>query len=492
MRADSSPENSYTLVVAVFLRALALVYLAAFVSTGWQIVGIAGEQGILPVAGLIGQIQAQQGLAGVLGFPTLFWIHAGDEALFAVALAGCVLSVSLLLNILPRLSLILLFVCYLSLFHAGQLFMNFQWDYLLLESGFIAIFLGRGERVAVWLMRWLLFRLRFLSGASKLLSGDATWADLTALNYFFEVQPLPHWGGWYAHQLPDWMLRFGTGSAQAIEILVPFMMFLPRRWRLVGAWLTVLMQVLILLTSNHNYANFLVLALCLFLFDDRAVSRVLPPGRVRVAPVTERKSGIAGPVTAGVAGLIVLVSLVQMGEMFVGRRSPEPVASMLNVLRPFRIVNNYHVFPTMKTERIELIIEGSLDGEDWRPYEFRYKPGDINRRPDVVVPHHPRLDWLIWFVPSHPAFLPWFDRFLQRLLENSPAVLDLLAENPFPGQAPRYLRVGAWRYRFTDGETRAASGAWWERTWLGPFLPLPGLQAGVADQDRPADLPPTP
>ena len=474
--STASLQQRYSLISALFLRLLALIYLAAFISTGSQIIGIAGEQGILPVAEKIESLRALHGWSGFWSFPTLFWIDAGNDSLLAVALAGCVFSVALFFNLLPRLSLLLLFVLYLSLFHAGQLFMNFQWDYLLLESGFVAIFLAGGApRWAVWLFRWLLFRVRFLSGVSKLISQDPTWANLTALGYFFEVQPLPHWGGWYADQLPDWLLRFTTGSALFIEIVVPFMILMPRRIRLVGAGLTILMQVAILLTSNHNYANFLVLALCLFLFEDRDISRVLPDSTQRWL---SRSSPVFAPgllrrtLTAAAACLIVTLSLFQMWEMLSGRHSPQLVETVGKQLQPFRIVNRYHIFATMKTERIELVIEGSMDGVNWKAYEFKYKPGDTYRRPEVVVPHHPRLDWLMWFVPTHPVFLPWFEKFMHRLADNSPAVIDLLAHKPFPGQAPRYLRVSVYRYYFASPDTRAATGQWWQREYLGPFFPL--------------------
>jgi hypothetical protein len=478
--SNSLQRDGYSLISALFLRLLALIYLAAFISTGLQIIGIAGEQGILPVAEKIESLRVAHGWSGFWKFPTLFWIDASDDALFAVALAGCVFSVALFLNVLPRLSVALLFVLYLSLFHAGQLFMNFQWDYLLLESGFLAIFLAAGApRWAVWMFRWLLFRVRFLSGVSKLISQDPSWANLTALTYFFEVQPLPHWGGWYAHQLPEGLLRVATASALFIEIIVPFMILMPRKIRLIGAWLTILMQVIILLTSNHNYANFLVLALCLFLFEDRDIRRVLPgnmerwlSGSLNVAA----RNLFAKSVAAVVAGVIVTVSLIQMWGMFSGWRGPQVMQTVLQSLHPFHIVNRYHVFATMKTERIEFIVEGSVDGVNWQAYEFKYKPGDMYRRPQVVVPHHPRLDWLMWFVPTHPAFLPWFEKFLLRLAENSPAVVDLLAHNPFPEQGPRQLRVSVYRYRFSDPDTRAATGQWWQREYLGFFFPLAELR----------------
>jgi hypothetical protein len=479
--AESAKASSeYGLTAALFLRLLALIYLAAFISTGSQIIALAGDQGILPVAEAIAALRAEKGWLGFFDFPTLFWFDASNDALFAVALAGCAFSVALFLNFLPRVSLILLFVFYLSLFHAGQLFMNFQWDYMLLESGFLAIFLAGGSRPTVWLLRWLLFRIRFLSGLSKLVSQDPTWSGLTALAYFFEVQPLPHWGGWYAHQLPEWILKFGTGATLFIEIIVPFMMFMPRRIRFIGAWLTILMQVLILLTSNHNYANFMVLVLCLFLFDDRALRRVVPApmanwllARPLASPLPK---GMHSAAMTALALFLVTASVFRAAAMLRIGEPPQPIAAVIDHLRPFHIVNNYHVFPTMKTERIELLIEGSVDGVNWEPYEFKYKPGDVNRRPEVIVPHHPRVDWLMWFVTSHPLFLPWFENFLQRLLDNSPAVLALMDANPFREGGPRYLRVSAWRYRFTTPEERAETGQWWHRDYLGPFTPLPWLQ----------------
>lgn len=480
--SQPAQADDYALTSAVFLRLLALVYLGAFVSTGVQIVGLAGEQGILPVGQHIAELRAAHGWAGIFKFPTLFWLSADDRALYGAALAGCAFSVTLLFNVLPRVSLVMLFLLYLSLFHAGQLFMNFQWDYLLLESGFLAIFLAGGRRSVVWLFRWLMFRLRFLSGASKLLSQDPTWANLTALNYFFETQPLPHWGGWYAHLLPEWALRFATGSALAIELVVPFLMFMPRRLRLIGAWLTILMQIAILLTSNHNYANVLVLVLCLFLLDDRALARVVPPNLARrllrrpAAPPLPGRAG--GALTVTVAAMLFSASLLQMWDMLTPRGNAAPFATALEWMRPFRVVNRYHVFPTMKTERIELVIEASLDGREWRPWEFKFKPGDVMRRPDVIVPHHPRIDWLAWFVPTHPIFLPWFDNLLHRLVDGSPAVVALMGDNPFGAVPPRRLRVSVWRYHFTDAGTRAATGAWWTRDYLGSFLPLPGVAAG--------------
>jgi hypothetical protein len=478
-RSDPHRQDDYLLVSGLFLRSLALIYLAAFASVGVQISGLAGSGGILPYAEELRFIQGTAGIERYWQYPSVFWFDASDIALQFASVVGCVLSVLLFFNRLPRLCLILLFVLYLSLFQAGSIFMNFQWDYLLLESGFLAIFLPGGSRFVVWLFRWLLFRFRFLSGAMKLVSQDPTWIGLTALNYYFETQPLPHVGAWYANQLPEWILMSGVVLVLFVELVVPFMMFLSRGPRFFAAWATILLQVLILLTSNHNFFNLLTIVLCLFLFDDRALGRVIP------APVAERLrmrprvlSGTAARLRNALLGTLTLaivsVSAVMMWELFTSSRIGAGISAAVDYLRPFHVVNNYHVFPTMKTDRIELIIEGSEDGKTWIPYVFRYKPGDTARRPEVVIPHQPRLDWMMWFVPmGHPMNLMWLDPFLNRLLENSPAVLGLLASNPFPDRPPRYLRLGLYRYHFTDSEGRAATGQWWTREYLWPFYPFP-------------------
>jgi len=488
-QAPFQPADDYALVSALFLRLLALVYLAAFASLWPQVLGLAGSDGILPLAERLGRIAAESGVERYWQYPTLFWIDASDTVLRFAAVAGCLGSLLLFLNILPRTCLILLFALYLSLFHAGWVFMNFQWDYLLLESGFLALLLSSGRRVVIWLYRWLLFRLRFLSGATKLLSQDPSWAGFTALLSYFEVQPLPHTGAWYAHQLPDAVLQAGVGLVFFAELVVPFLMFLSRGPRFFAAWVTIGFQLLILLTSNHNFFNLLTIFLCLFLFDDRALSRALPGGVVtwlqRGAPARSPGAGRLRDPLLGVFALAVgLVSSFQIWELFSGRPSPQPVAEVMGWVAPFRVVNKYHVFPTMKTERLEVVIEGSADGETWLPYAFKYKPGDTAKRPAFLVPYQPRLDWMMWFLPLgfHPVNALWYGSFLERLLQNSPAVTGLLRTNPFAESPPRYLRASLYRYRFTSWAERRESGDWWRREYVAPFYPWPWIEAAPPEQ----------
>jgi hypothetical protein len=476
--AASAPD--YRLVAWLFLRVLALIYFIAFASLAGQIAGLAGSQGIYPIADQLHNAADHHGLLRFLLYPSVFWIASGDLALQAVVYAGCVLALMLLLGWWQRSVLILLYLLYLSLYHAGQYFTNFQWDYLLLESGFLAIFLPGGSRLVVWLFRWLLFRLRFLSGISKLLSGDPTWSSLTALNYYFETQPLPHVGAWYAHHLPEWLLRFGTGGTLVVEILVPFLIFFPRPWRFLAAWLTILWQVLILLTSNHNFFNLLTLALCLFLFDDKAVGRIIPVSwRDRgeaspLLPVPPRRSVAAAALIVAVA--ILPASVMEGLRLIPGVRHVPLLTTWTGWVEKYRVANPYHVFPTIETQRIEVQISGSMDGKTWRPYEFRYWPVDVDQVPRFIVPYHPRVDWMMWFIPISPVFVDWFERFLHRLLEASPPVTSLLQSTPFDDNAPRLLRVEVYRYQFTTPEELARTGNWWKREYLGPFYPLPFLK----------------
>ena len=471
-------DNGYQLVSAVFLRLLGIIYLIAFASIGLQIEGLAGSEGIMPIGERLIEFTANSGYERYFKLPTLFWLNASDAALNGAAITGCISALFIIMQRFSRPALIAAFVLYLSIFHATHPFLSFQWDSLLMETGFLAIFLTPQSRIVILLFRWLLFRLRFMSGISKLSSGDPQWANLTALDTYFEVQPLPNMIAWYVHQLPEWLLRFGTLATLGVEILVPFMMFLPRRWRFAAAWITIFWQVLIIITSNHNWINFLTIILCLFLFDDRALQRILP-GRLHAVLGWKETTARATPVKQYAIGMlaafILSVSTLKLYELATMHKFTGVTGEVLNYALTWSVANKYHVFPTMTTRRIELEVLGSRDGLDWQPYRFKYKPDRLDKRPQFIIPHQPRIDWQMWFVTLHPRHVPWFGYFLEALLLNSPTVTALLQHNPFPDEPPRFIRVEAWEYHFTDSEQRARSGNWWQREALGPFSPLPGM-----------------
>ena len=464
-----APE-AYRLTSLEFLKGLGLIYVLAFASLAVQIEGLAGSLGILPLVEQQANLKAALGAERFIAFPSLFWICASDAALVGAAWLGCAAGMLLTLGVWPRVMLIAAYALYLSLYHAGSVFMNFQWDTLLLEAGFLSIFLvGGGANIVIWLMRLLLFKLRFLSGVSKLISGDPAWSGLSALNVYFEVQPLPHPGAWYFHHLPDWLLKSATAGVLAIEILVPFLFLAPRRYRMIGAALTIALQVLIIASSNHNFINLLTILLCLFLFDDQALRRFIP--RFITTPPTQIMTQAWRIAFAGFAAVIVATSALQIGAMMADTNLSGWLHTWERRVAAFALSNRYHVFPIMKSERIEVVVEWSYDARTWTPLEFEYKPGDPKRAPKFIVPHHPRLDWHMWFVPlGPPQFVMPYQRFLARLQQGSKPVLDLLPDGTFPNGPPRYLRAHLMRYAFTDPETRARTGRWWTLEWRGPFL----------------------
>ncbi len=449
-----------------FIRLLGLVYLIAFASFGWQANGLIGSHGIQPAAQYLIRVREALGGAAFFAAPSLLWINASDTAIRLVCAAGAICGLLAMAGLVWRAALVSAFVLYLSLVNASQEFLSYQWDYLLLEAGFLAIFLGYSP-VVIWLFRWLLFRLMFFSGLVKLLSGDPTWRNLTALTFHYQTQPIPNPVAWYAHQLPFWFQELSCAGVFFIELLVPWLVLGPRRLRLLALPWLIGLQMLILLTGNYAFFNLLAIVLCVFLLDDAILprwarrplraERLLVPARIRRI--------VAWSLCYLVGFLSVLLAL----ESF--RAAPANAHGILEMAAPFGIVNSYGLFANMTTTRPEIIIEGSNDGQEWKAYEFRYKPGRLDRAPPWVAPYQPRLDWQMWFAAlGSYRENAWFVRFLGRLLEGRPEVLALMDGNPFPGAPPRFIRAQVEEYRFTDPETRRRTGNWWTRTPLGSYL----------------------
>jgi len=475
---DYGPPR-YELVSFLFLRIFGLIYLSAFLSFAVQAQGLIGSRGILPLNELVETLSRSAGAGRFYLMPMVFWWNASDVAIAAVCWAGVGLSVLLALNLLPRLSLLLLHILYLSLLYAGQTFMTYQWDTFLLETGFLALLLGFARIPGIWLLRWLLFRFMLMSGVVKLLSGDPNWWNLSALSYHFLTQPLPTPLAWHAAHLPPALLIFATGGTFFIELVLPLLIFAPRRLRFLAAVGILLLQSCILLTGNYNWFNIQTMLLCLPLFDDAAVQKVLPQRLRRWLPVRvpPRAAGRAATVTVGaLAVLIVFCSLVEMDVRF-GGNPPALARAVDGLFEPLHIVSAYGLFSVMTTKREEIVIEGSNDGLEWREYQFRYKPGDVARRPRWNIPHQPRLDWQMWFAAlDDPRRLRWFWLFLEKLLVNESTVIALLEKNPFPDAPPVYLRARFYDYTYADAAERA-QGLWWQRRSLGLYFPEVRLKA---------------
>jgi predicted DCC family thiol-disulfide oxidoreductase YuxK len=465
------PER-YELVSWVFLRLLGAIYIAAFASLGVQLLGLVGRAGILPLGDHLSAARRALGDSAYRVLPTLFWLDSSDASLLAGCVVGALLGLLVVLNWSTRAALIGLFVLYLSYFYAGQDFTGFQWDLLLLEAGFLAIFLTNGSRIVIWLYRWLVFRYLFLAGAVKLLSGDPTWRDFTALEYHFWTQPLPTPLAWQAAELPHWLLVGATAATLVVELGSVFLIFLPRRLRAAAACCIALFQALIVLTGNYNFFNLLSIGMCVFLLDDAGLRRFLPRQLITRARNRARQPGRAATMIATALALVIVpVGLNRICQLLTGTRLP--VAGVLQQLvSPLMIVNSYGLFAVMTTSRPEIVIEGSADGQVWREYVFRFKPGPVTRRARWSVPHQPRLDWQMWFAAlGGPTDNPWFESLMRRLLEGSPPVLALFETDPFPEGPPKYVRAWLYDYRFADSSTRAATGQWWVRQLAGLYFP---------------------
>ena len=475
-------KPTYTAASALFLRLLGLCYLAAFVSLWLQVDGLIGANGILPVGRLLEWIRGQTGAERYWLAPTLSWLFPSDAGLHALCGVGTAASIALLLGFVPAPAAALAWVCYLSLSVAGQVFLEYQWDILLTETGLLAIFLAAPRRwrvrtglspspVARFLLVWLLLRVMFSSGVVKLASGDPAWRDLTALQYHYWTQPLPPWTAWFMNLASPSFQKLSCAFLFVAELLAPLLFFAPRRLRLLGFGLTVLLESLIALTGNYAFFNLLTIALAFLLLDDDAF-----PRRWRE---NARKEAAAKParwpkaILAPAAVVLFLASAVPFAAtLSLVRRIPRPMIALYQVVAPFRSTGSYGLFAVMTKTRLEIVVEGSDDLVEWRAYEFRWKPGDPKCRPAFVAPHQPRVDWQMWFAAlGRFEENPWFAAFLRRLLEGSPAVTRLLEKNPFPDRPPRYVRARAYDYRFTDASERRRTGAWWSREERGAYSP---------------------
>jgi lipase maturation factor 1 len=476
----------------IVLRALGLIYCSAFVSLLFQIRGLIGPAGILPAGRYLQAVAQSFGPFVRLWFaPTLLWLASGSHLLMAMCWAGLVASLLLTANLWPRAVLWICFVCFLSFVSAAQDFSGYQSDGMLLEAGFLALFfappglrpeLGAGHppsRASLFLLQWEWFRIYFESGLVKLLSGDEEWRHLTAMDEYYQNGPLPTWVGWYVQHMAHWFHWATAFSTLALELVIVWMMLLPRRWRIVCFLIVTPWQVGVILTANYTFLNYLVLVLGFLLLDDQFFSRwvKLTPQAARTnrAPLWLTHLGIA--VSAVLLTLVCYVTTVQLISMVFGRL-PVPMQPV-TMLEPFRVANQYGLFAVMTRGRYEIEFQGSRDGKVWTAYPFRFKPQALDQAPGIYAPYQPRFEWNLWFASLGSwQQNPLVPRTEERLLTNDPDVLALFAGNPFPGAPPLQVRAVLWQYWFTSMEQKHETGDWWTRKWLGVYGPVLERDAG--------------
>jgi len=453
----------------LFPKLLGGVYFLAFSSLIIQIRGLYCSQGILPISSFLTELRQGLGRRAFRLCPTLFWLGSSDRVLSGCALLGMALSLLLIAGAPAMPLLLLLWLLYLSFAAAGQEFLSYQWDALLVEAGFMTIFLPLADPappLVVFAYRFFLFRFMLSAGVVKLRSGDPTWRDLTALTYHYETQPLPNRIGWYAHQLPLWAQKVSTLGTFFFELVVPFLVLGPAPARLAGVLLLLFFQLLIFATGNYGFFNILTMVLLVPLLDDQQL-QFLGDHHLSAATMGSEPARL---VVSFIFVLFMVLNLCQLIRLFY---RPSPINRLLAALSPFMISNAYGLFAVMTTNRFEFVIEGSNEGKDWQSYEFRWKPGDPQVPPKQAAPHQPRLDWQMWFAALNPRTIePWLENLVIRLLEGSPPVLALFKHNPFPHAPPQQIRLLVYRYHFSSLGGRRCEGLWWERTLIGRYPPM--------------------
>ncbi len=485
----------------IFLRALGLIYYSAFFSLAFQIRGLIGPHGILPAGEYLQALAERFGHAGYWYAPTLLWISSNSRMLTGICWVGMIASLLLVLNFWPRGMLAVCFVCFLSFVSAAQDFSAYQSDGMLLEAGFIAMYFapagfrpGWGEasppsRASLFLLIWEGFRIYFESGVAKIMGGDPQWRNFTALDEYYQNGPLPTWIGWYMQHLPHWFHAATAFVTLALELGLAWMMFLPRRFRILCFFVVTIWQIGIILSANYTFLNYLVLALGFLLLDDRFLPSYLPGFWKRSCLAAKEAKALGEPRAekdwrkklraqfsalklAFTAVMLTWIFYVTLAEMvWMVKPLPFPT-SPVSALEPFRIANRYGLFAGMTRGRYEIEFQGSDDGQTWVVYPFRFKPQNPSKAPGIYAPYQPRFDWNLWFASlSSWRQEPIVVRTEQSLLRGDGDVLLLFAGNPFPHAPPRQVRCVIWQYRFTTPAEKRSQGMWWRRQQLGLYAP---------------------
>ena len=463
--APDFSEPSYLRARWIWLRALGAIFFSAFLSLYFQIHGLIGPNGLLPAGAYLTAVRNALGAKSYWLAPTLLWFDASDRALDVLVWVGFIASAAIIINVWPRVSIAIAGIAFLSFIGAAQDFASYQSDGMLLEAALLSIFFApRGiwpglgadrppSKASLFMLRWEWFRIYFESGLVKFLSGEPQWRNLTAMDKYYENGPLPTWLGWYVQQWPH---SFHAGSAAytlIAELLLAWLVFFPKWSRRIAFILTTPLQIGIILTANYAFLNYLVLFLGFLLLDDQLLR-----GR---SPLAARRSP-----SYAAALILPIVFITTVASFF------RPDFPTVQLLEPFRVANSYGLFAVMTRARYEIEFQGTADGKIWYAYPFRYKPQNVRKAPGIYAPYQPRFDWNLWFA----SLGSWVDnRFVLntevRLLQNSPAVLQLFAGNPFARKPVTAVRAVEWQYWFTNPAERRATGAWWRRELIGQYAP---------------------
>ena len=464
----SAPQ--YWLGRLVLERGVAAIYLIAFVAAALQFRALIGEHGMLPIPRFLAGRSFWRS-------PSIFHLRYSDRLFAATSWLGAALAAAIVAGVADLAPLwtamlmwLMLWVLYLSIVNVGQTWYGFGWESLLLETGFLMIFLGN-DRVAppvltLWMARLLLFRVEFGAGLIKL-RGDPCWRNLTCLYYHHETQPMPGPLSWFFHHLPKPLHRVEVAGNHFAQLIVPFGLFAPQPVAGVAGGIVVITQLWLVVSGNFAWLNWVTIMLAFSAIDDSSLATLFGAPAHPVWP--------APPVWF--AGLVIAFSGAVLFMTYWPVRNMLSSHQRMNMsFNSFHLVNTYGAFGSIGRVRREVVIEGTEDERLtpqtlWKEYEFKGKPGAVRRLPRQWAPYHLRLDWLMWFAAISPGYAePWLRPFLQRLLRNDRPTLRLLRHNPFPDSPPRYVRAQLYQYRFTTLAELRRDRAWWHRTLIGGYV----------------------
>jgi hypothetical protein len=462
------PSSTYNITRTIFLRALGFIYFIAFLCANRQTPGLLGSDGLLPAANFLQRVQMALGGSAVHSFwtlPGVFWWNCSDSFLMLCTYIGLALSVLIMAGATNAILMFAIWILYMSFVHIGQIFYGYGWETMLLEAGFLAMFLCpiRGYRpsapgypapkVIMWFYRWMLFRVMFGAGMIKI-RGDECWRNLTCLVYHYETQPLPNPISWYLHHQPLWFQQGGVLFNHFVELIIPWFYFAPKRLRHIAGGFTVLFQLILIISGNLSFLNWLTIVIAIPCFDDSIFSR---------------RAQHAAPLQRSAKYVLTALTVVLLWL------SVDPIQNMMSSgqvmnasFDQWHLMNTYGAFGTVGRVRNEIIIEGSNDGRDWKEYEFLAKPGDPKRRPPFIAPYQSRIDWQMWFAAMEDVRQnPWLIIFAYKLLQGDANAIGLIRSNPFPQKPPKYLRMELYEYHFTKDHS---NGLWWDRKLVGEYL----------------------
>jgi lipase maturation factor 1 len=466
-----NPE-SYTIAAALLPRLLGFIYFFAIGAFLFQIRGLLGKNGILPVHTYLNYFRNQYPRKRFFYIPSLFWLNASDKALMSLTILGTLISIALMLGFYPAVSLGLLFLLYLSIVSVGQDFLSFGWESFLLEITFYTfwISLTATPNLMMWIcLNFLLFRFHIQAGAVKLQSLDPAWRDLTALKFHYQSQPLPNTLAWYADKLPLRWQKASTFLMFAFELVFPFGLFLTDDIRAIVGIALIGFQYFIWLTGNFSYLNHLTASFSIIAFSNKFLSPFLQ------TPPSIPANYLVNFLVSFIGIIFIILQLLRFWHHFQPHR--RFIANWLSWFSTLHLVNRYGLFAIMTKVRYEIIIEGSEDGKIWKEYLCWYKPSEVTRRPRRVSPYQPRLDWQMWFLPFDDFEAEnWFHQFLYHLLKGTPEVLKLMRFNPFPDTPPLYIRAVMYDYKFSTKKEKKEHGCWWHRDFMGLFSPVMRLK----------------